>query len=235
MFRRPHRSTSDWAIHHERKATGGDMRVIAGEAKGRRLFSVPGESTRPITDRVKTSLFNILAGQVEEARFLDLFAGTGGVGIEALSRGASEAVFVERDERALATIRRNLEVTGLSTRARVVRHDVFKFIAGYSGEPFDIIHVAPPQYKGLWARTLRALEGSAPANPTNYTGRSTGCAAATDGGMSTGRSSVVSPGTLVVAQIYPKEYEPLELATLVLLDQRKYGSTLLCFYEVRQG
>lgn len=217
MFRRPHRSTSDWAIHHERKATGGDMRVIAGEAKGRRLFSVPGESTRPITDRVKTSLFNILAGQVEEARFLDLFAGTGGVGIEALSRGASEAVFVERDERALATIRRNLEVTGLSTRARVVRHDVFKFIAGYSGEPFDIIHVAPPQYKGLWARTLRALEGSAPAN--QHAGRSSG---------------LVISGTLIVAQIYPKEYEPLDLATLVLFDQRKYGSTLLCFYEVRQ-
>ena len=182
------------------------MRVIAGEAKGRRLFAVPGESTRPITDRVKTSLFNILAGQVEDSRFLDLFAGTGGVGIEALSRGASEAVFVERDERALATIRRNLEVTGLAAHARVVRNDVFKFISGYSGEAFDIIHVAPPQYQGLWARTLRALEGAAPA----------------------------ISGTIIVAQIYPKEYEPLKLTTLTLFDQRKYGSTLLCFYEVRQ-
>ena len=181
------------------------MRVIAGEAKGRRLFSVPGQSTRPITDRVKTSLFNILAGQVEEARFLDLFAGTGGVGIEALSRGASEAVFVERDERALATIRRNLEVTRLAAHGRVVRNDVFKFIAGYSGEPFDIIHVAPPQYQGLWARTLCALDGSA----------------------------VIGPGALIVAQIYPKEYEPLELARLALSDQRKYGSTMLCFYEVQ--
>jgi 16S rRNA (guanine966-N2)-methyltransferase len=183
------------------------MRVIAGEAKGRGLYSVPGQSTRPITDRVKASLFNILAGHVPEARFLDLFAGTGGVGIEALSRGASEVVFVERDQRALATIRRNLEVTKLGDRARVVKRDVFQFIAGYSGQPFDIIYVAPPQYQGLWARTLHALDVSL----------------------------LASPGTLVVAQIYPKEYEPLELAKLTLVDQRKYGSTLLCFYQVQQG
>jgi 16S rRNA (guanine966-N2)-methyltransferase len=196
------------------------MRVIAGEAKGRALYAVPGQSTRPITDRVKASLFNILVGHVPGARFLDLFAGTGGVGIEALSRQASEAVFVERDQRAVATIRRNLEVTGLAGRARVVKRDVFQFIAGYSGEPFDIIYVAPPQYQGLWARTLHALDGSIPGHPANAAGPSSGLASA---------------GTLVVAQIYPKEYEPLDLATLVLADQRKYGSTLLCFYEVRRG
>lgn len=179
------------------------MRVIAGEAKGRRLFSVPGQSTRPITDRVKESLFNILADCVTESRFLDLFAGTGAVGIEALSRGAREATFVERDERALATIRRNLQVTRLADDAQVVRRDVFKFIARYKGLPFDIIYVAPPQYKGLWARTLHALGGS----------------------------PLLAPGTLIVVQIYPKEFEPLDLTHLVLSDKRKYGSTLLCFYE----
>jgi 16S rRNA (guanine(966)-N(2))-methyltransferase RsmD len=229
------------------------MRVIAGEAKGRGLYSVPGQSTRPITDRVKASLFNILAGHVPEARFLDLFAGTGGVGIEALSRGASEAVFVERDQRALATIRRNLEVTGLAGRARVVKRDVFQFVAGYSGQPFDIVYVAPPQYQGLWARTLHALDGSSPAHPaTPQRARSAvaenagrlasagrgerperGCSS--DSGDAGWSTRLASPGTLVVAQIYPKEYEPLELATLVLADQRKYGSTLLCFYQVRQG
>lgn len=109
------------------------MRVITGVAKGRRLYAVPGQSTRPVTDRVKVSLFNILAGGLEDARFLDLFAGTGGVGIEALSRGAAEAVFVERDDRALATIRRNIELTRLGDRAHIVRRDVFKFLAGYSG------------------------------------------------------------------------------------------------------
>ncbi|MBM4429254.1 MAG: 16S rRNA (guanine(966)-N(2))-methyltransferase RsmD [Chloroflexi bacterium] len=180
------------------------MRVIAGEAKGRRLFSVPGETTRPITDRVKSALFNILGERVPEARFLDLFAGTGGVGIEALSRGATKATFVERNERALSTIRRNLAATGLAGRARVVRSDAFKFIAAHQGQPFDIVYVAPPQYQGLWARTLLALDPS----------------------------PLLAENGLVVVQIYPKEYAPQPLQRLVLTERRKYGSTLLCFYGV---
>jgi 16S rRNA (guanine(966)-N(2))-methyltransferase RsmD len=181
------------------------MRVITGVAKGRRLYAVPGQSTRPVTDRVKVSLFNILAGSLEDARFLDLFAGTGGVGIEALSRGAAEAVFVERDERALATIRRNIELTRLGDRAHIVRRDVFKFLAGYSGEPFDYVYVAPPQYQGLWSQTVKLLDGS----------------------------PLVTADGLVIAQIHPREYLPLELTHLALSDQRKYGSTMLCFYEAR--
>jgi 16S rRNA (guanine966-N2)-methyltransferase len=179
------------------------VRVIAGKAKGHRLYSVPGQSTRPITDRVKEALFNILAGRVVEAHFLDLFAGTGAVGIEALSRGATRATFVERHPRALATLRRNLEHTKLSEHASVVRRDVFKFIAEYEGAPFDIAYVAPPQYRGLWAHTLQALDGA----------------------------SLLARGSLTVAQIHPKEYEPLPLHRLTLSDQRKYGSTMLCFYE----
>jgi 16S rRNA (guanine966-N2)-methyltransferase len=179
------------------------MRVIAGSAKGRRLFSVPGQSTRPITDRVKEALFNILAGPVLDARFLDLFAGTGSVGIEALSRGARHATFIECDRRAIATIRRNLNVTRLAEHATVLQRDAFHFIHDHAGDPFDIIYVAPPQYQVLWSRTLRALQGS----------------------------SLVVSGTLVVVQIYPKEFEPLDLAQFVLSDQRTYGSTLLCFYE----
>ena len=181
------------------------MRVIAGEAKGRRLFGVRGESTRPITDRVKASLFNILAPDVPGSRFLDLFAGTGGVGIEALSRGAEEATFVERDERALTALRRNLQVTGLAGRARVLRRDAFKFIASYGAQPFDIIYVAPPQYQGLWARTLSALDGS----------------------------PLLASDGLVVTQIHPKEHKALALTQLALSDQRRYGSTMLCFYRVR--
>lgn len=178
------------------------MRVIAGEAKGRRLFSVPGQTTRPIAARVKGALFDILGDSVVGARFLDLFAGTGAVGIEALSRGAHEVTFVERGKRALATVRRNLETTGLKSGAHVVRGDVFEFIACYQGQSFDIIYVAPPQYMGLWSRTVRALDDSL----------------------------LISFGSMVVAQIYPKEYESLDLTQLALSDKRKYGSTLLCFY-----
>ena len=179
------------------------MRVIAGLAKGRRLFSVPGQDTRPITDRVKEALFDILADRITNSRFVDLFAGTGGVGIEALSRGARHATFVDSQRRAVSTIHRNLEVTGLAESARVLQRDAFKFIAGYQGEPFDIVYVAPPQYQGLWSRMLKALTGSA----------------------------ALAPGSLVVVQMYPKEFKPLELQQLVLCDQRKYGSTMLCFYE----
>jgi 16S rRNA (guanine(966)-N(2))-methyltransferase RsmD len=164
---------------------------------------VPGQSTRPITDRVKESLFNILAGRVVEARFLDLFAGTGAVGIEALSRGAGQATFVERHPRALATLRRNLEHTKLAEHASVIRRDVFKFITEYGGPPFDIAYVAPPQYRGLWMDALHALD----------------------------EASLLARGSLAVAQIHPKEYEPLQLHRLTLSDQRRYGSTMLCFYE----
>jgi len=179
------------------------MRVIGGSAKGRRLFPVPGQSTRPITDRVKEALFDILADAVVDARFLDLFAGTGSVGIEALSRGASEATFVDRDRRAIAAIRRNLDATQLAGHATVLQRDVFHFVRDYARDPFDIIYVAPPQYQGLWSRTLYALQGS----------------------------SLVKPGTLVVVQIYPKESEPLELTKFALSDQRTYGSTMVCFYK----
>lgn len=177
------------------------MRVIAGKAKGRRLFAVPGEATRPISDRVKEALFSTLGELVEGARFLDLFAGTGSVGIEALSRRAQEATFVERSWQAVKVIRQNLEVTGLAEQAVVVRQDVFRFLRAAEG-PYDIIYIAPPQYQGLWARTLEALD----------------------------ERRILSAGGLAIAQIFPKEYQPLELKTLALQEQRKYGSTLLCFY-----
>jgi 16S rRNA (guanine966-N2)-methyltransferase len=178
------------------------MRVIAGEAKGRRLKMVRGSSTRPVGERVKEALFSILGELVVEARFLDLFAGTGSVGIEALSRGASFALFVEQQRQAVLTIRDNLAHTGLKDRAQVVRGDVFTFLRRDDLEPFDVVYVAPPQYKELWAKTLRALD----------------------------RTALLAPGGVVVVQIHPKEYQDLELETLRLTDRRKYGSTLLCFY-----
>ena len=96
------------------------MRVITGSARGRRLKELEGQETRPTTDRVKESIFNIIQFDVEGSRVLDLFAGTGQLGIEALSRGAAAAVFVEQRRDAAALVRENLKITGLTDRARVV-------------------------------------------------------------------------------------------------------------------
>jgi 16S rRNA (guanine(966)-N(2))-methyltransferase RsmD len=181
------------------------MRVIAGSAKGIQLQAVPGQGTRPISDRVKESLYNILADLVIEARMLDLFAGTGGVGIEALSRGAARAVFVEKHNKAIQCIKANLKRTGLGQKAHVVKADVFKYLAR-EPEPFDLIYIAPPQYQGLWSRALLMVDET---------------------------PSWLAPEGLVIVQIFPKEHQDLTLANLELVDQRKYGSTLLCFYEPR--
>src|SRR5713226_4078242 len=108
------------------------MRVVTGEAKGRKLKGPKTIGTRPIIDRVKQALFNILSDEVEDARFLDLFAGTGSVGIEALSRGAASATFIEMNHKVLKLVRENLHITGLADRAETLQGDAFKFLQTYT-------------------------------------------------------------------------------------------------------
>lgn len=182
----------------------GNLRVISGIARGRKLRSVPGDSTRPITDRTKESLFNIIGGDIEGARFLDLFAGTGSVGIEALSRGAKYVLFIDINRNAIQTIKVNLAHTGLESGAEVRRMDAVKLIQDKAYISWDYIFVAPPQYKDIWKQTLVILD----MNPEWFT---------EDG--------------WVIVQIDPVEYETLKLKNLIEFDQRRYGSTLLVFYE----
>ncbi|MEI2693412.1 MAG: 16S rRNA (guanine(966)-N(2))-methyltransferase RsmD [Anaerolineae bacterium] len=185
------------------------MRVISGTAKGRPLHSVPGDSTRPIADRVKSALFSILELQeaIRGRRWLDLFGGTGAVGIEALSRGAASVVFVEKEGRAVQVLGQNLRSTGLGEggRSHVVRGDAFAYLVRPEIEPFDLIYIAPPQYKSLWQKALLAVD----ARPELLTARGQ-----------------------VVVQIFPKEDDPdLPLLHLRRYDERQYGSTRLIFYE----
>lgn len=184
------------------------MRVIAGQAKGRKLRMVPGKGTRPITDRVKENLFNLIQWEVPGSRVLDLFAGTGSVGIEALSRGAAKALFLDTARNAIAVIHANLDHCRLNERSEVLRTDALLFLANDPKEPFDLIYIAPPQYLGLWAKALQALEL---------------------------RPGWLSEGGLAIAQIHPKEYQPLPLENLELVDQRTYGSTMLCIYARMPG
>ncbi len=137
------------------------MRVIAGSARSLRLKTLKGDETRPTTDKIKETLFNILSPDLAGARFLDLFAGSGGIGIEALSRGASEAVFVERSPKAAAVIRENLTHTHLSDRAELLVCDVRKALPELEHEPpFDLIFMDPPYRDGAEKWVLAELAGS---------------------------------------------------------------------------
>ena len=134
------------------------MRVIAGKAKGCKLKSVPGKSTRPITDRAKTALFNILGNDVIGSRFLDLFAGTGGVGIEALSRGAKFATFVEKDPRIIAVLKKNIEKARFVKESKVIKANAFAIGAPVilNESRYNLVFVDPP-----YAATMNAGEDSA--------------------------------------------------------------------------
>lgn len=180
------------------------IRVIGGSARGRRLKLAPGDSTRPVMDRVKQALFNIIGQGIVEATFLDLFGGTGSVGIEALSRGAAQATFIDADKFAARTMRENLEMVGFTKSAKVFRGDALEHLKAKTFTAFDYIYIAPPQYKGLWAESLRLID----AQP-----------------------EWLNPDGWAIAQIDPMEYGELELKNLVMFDKRKYGNTLLCFYE----
>lgn len=134
------------------------MRIITGTARGCRLKTPKGETTRPTADRIKESLFSILGRRVEGARVLDLFAGTGALGLEALSRGASSALFV--DERTASLIEENAAKTRLSERAEIVRADALRVLArlGASGRVFDLIFCDPPYRRGLWEKALSSVD-----------------------------------------------------------------------------
>ena len=133
------------------------MRVIAGSARGVPLVAPRGSATRPITDRVKETLFGILGDRVPEARVLDLYAGSGAIGIEALSRGAGSADFVERDWAALSALRANLERTGLVTEARVHDQEVERYLASAPDGPWDFVALDPPYEVRAMVAPLQAL------------------------------------------------------------------------------
>jgi 16S rRNA (guanine966-N2)-methyltransferase len=197
------------------------MRVVTGEAKGRKLKTPKTVGTRPIMDRVKTALFDILSTQVKDVYFLDLFAGTGSVGIEALSRGARHATFIEMNPKILKLVRENLQITQLADRAETLQSDAFKFLqvhqllqpspnrpslAASRHQAYNIIYVAPPQYEELAARALALIDSS----------------------------TLLTQDGLVILQIHPKEradVAAVECQHLALTDERRYGSTLLMFYR----
>nr|WP_294680082.1 16S rRNA (guanine(966)-N(2))-methyltransferase RsmD [uncultured Blautia sp.] len=137
------------------------MRVIAGKARRLNLKTIPGNETRPTTDRIKETLFNILQPEMAGCRFLDLFSGSGAIGIEALSRGAEQAVFVEKNPRACACIRENLSFTKLAENGKLLNMDVLQALRSLEGgEAFDCIFMDPPYEHDLEKTVLEYLADS---------------------------------------------------------------------------
>ena len=183
------------------------LRVISGTARGRKLISVPGDSTRPITDRVKEAFFNIVGNDIINATIWDVFAGTGSVGIEALSRGAAISRFTDNNKQAIHTIYQNLKVTGFSDKSEVIRCDALKLLKIMPDHAYDYIYIAPPQYKKLWEYAICNLDQNL---------------------------GWLAENGWIIVQIHPVEHNKLDficgINNLVEFDVRKYGSTMLLFY-----
>ena len=183
-------------------------RVIAGSAKGIRL-AAPGEGTRPLADRVKQTLFAILEPDLQGARVLDLFAGSGAGGIEALSRGAAHATFVERDRGAVTAIQENLVRARLADRATIERVAVSAFLARPALEPFDLVLLDPPyEDTGALTETLDRL-GAAGAPLTD--------------------------DARVVAKHFWRSAPPASVGLLASERERRFGETALTFYRRTDG
>ena len=141
------------------------MRVIAGTRRSLPLKTLEGDATRPTADRYKETLFNVLQADIPGSRFLDLFAGSGGIGIEALSRGARHAVFVENSRKAQAVIRENIHFTKFEDESDILLADALSYVRGLSVVDFDIIFMDPPYNKGLEQQILTALNNKKFRNP----------------------------------------------------------------------
>ncbi len=180
------------------------MRIIGGDAKGRRIHSPKRSKIRPTSDGIKESLFNILP-EVSEKSFLDLFAGTGNVGIEALSRGASKVVFIEKNASMVNSIKRNLEEFGFSGKYEILATEASKGIRQLQkrGERFDYLFADPPYEKGCIREIFQCIR---------------------EGEM------ISSDGFVVIQHSIRENMEGTQTGIFVLTDQRKYGDTLLSFF-----
>jgi 16S rRNA (guanine(966)-N(2))-methyltransferase RsmD len=195
-----------------RPKAGGAGRVIAGSARGRALLA-PGEGTRPLGDRVKQTLFAILEPQIRQGAFLDLFAGSGAAGIEALSRGAERAVFVDRDADAIRTIEANLAATRLRDRATVIRGDAITWLNGEGRRagPFTGVFVDPPYDRvDLLTATLEQMASAGPGSVRALEG-------------------ILAADGTVVAKHFWKTEVPAEIGLLRSVRERRFGETALTF------
>jgi len=180
------------------------VRVTGGALKGRKLHPLRGMTIRPTSDYLKESIFNILAGTVEDAAVLDLFAGTGSLGIEALSRGAAKAVFVDNATQAIRTVIQNVQTCSLQEQSTILKRNVLRGLSflGSIDYLFDLVFIDPPYEKGCVMKTLQLL----------------------------GHTGSTSDVASVVVEHSKREILPEKVDCFTLSDQRHYGKTLVSFY-----
>lgn len=182
------------------------MRVIAGEYKGRRLDCIEGVEIRPTADKVKESLFNILGNAVIDSTFLDLFGGTGGVGIEALSRGAKYVVFIDTNIKSIKVLKSNLDHLNIKDNVEVFHTDYTTAISKLHkyNKQFDIIFIDPPYKVGMAASALEEIN----------------------------KNSILSQSGLIIVEHDSKEDMPQRVGKLYLYRIKQYGNTTLSFYNI---
>lgn len=185
------------------------MRVISGLVGGRSLKSVPGQQTRPTTDKVKEALFSMIGPYFDGGAVLDLFAGTGGLGIEALSRGCERAVFVDRQPIAVHTIKANLSATGFTDRAEVYRNDAERALKALQKRAlrFELAFLDPPYHLDIIPRLLEQLQGF----------------------------DVLFPSALVVCEHSVDRPLPQQIGSLVIRRSNEYGDTAVTIYANEKG
>lgn len=185
------------------------MRVIAGKSRGKRLKAPSGEHTRPITDMIKEALFNVWGERVEDAAFLDLFAGSGSVGIEALSRGARTVVFVDNSAAAVSIIKDNLKTCKITEGFEVYRNDVFRAVSVLQtrGMKFDLIYVDPPfTNEAIFDKVIKVLD----------------------------QAGVLAPNGILVIRTFRKKALPVCLDYLCKYRSSDYGESVLHYYRAHE-
>jgi len=178
------------------------MRIISGSHKGRKLYAPPGLDVRPTSDKVKQALFNILSDRIEGASFLDLYAGIGSVGIEALSRGASRVVFVEKSKRHLGFLKKNLSVSPFEGRFDLFHMDAADFLKKKKPGPFSLVFIDPPYEGEEIEKTLPLL----------------------------GEGDMIADDGMAIIQHFHKKILAEQVGRLHFIRQYKYGETVLSFY-----
>ena len=202
------------------------MRIVGGTAKGRRLYTIKGLLIRPTSDKVREAIFNILGIDFHYKRVLDLFAGTGAMGIEALSRGAESAAFIDNNASAIRIIKKNLDICGLIERDNVIKMDVIKALQPSTfmlGKGFDLIFIDPPYEAGLTGRVLEMIDKNK---------------ILADGGIVVSEISKRTVGWAVPTKNIGNNknggHSP-PYYRLCKFDTRQYGDTVVEFYKNKEG